>query len=415
MKIQQLISEALRLPNNAIAYHVSQELAALYPSKAMLEGSDSSFDIERYANADLCTIEYDQSIHNQIISAWDGMDNTIYNYTENACFEVTWEGDKLEVILLSWQQGYCKERYYWILAKTLEVAEDFFAAVCEWNSEIQSEILVFEDGFWSKDADLFESIQNASFDNLILSGTLKQEIQNDLAHFLTARETYEAYGVPWKRGILFIGSPGNGKTHTVKALINQMQVPCLYVKSLKSQYDNPHHNIQQVFKRARQSAPCILVLEDLDSLVEGENRSFFLNEIDGFAANTGIVILASTNHPEKIDPAILDRPSRFDRKYYFELPGLAERIAYTNLWNEKFNSAMRLSDASITQIAEMTEGFSFAYLKELFLSAMMQWITEMKIGGMEQSIISQVTNLREQMESANSNSKSGESHETPTV
>lgn len=112
MNIQQLISEALRLPNNAIAYHVSQELAALYPSKAMLEGSDSSFDIERYADASLCTIEYDQSIHNQIISGWDGMDNMICNYTENACFEVTWQGNKLQVILLSWQQGYCKERYY---------------------------------------------------------------------------------------------------------------------------------------------------------------------------------------------------------------------------------------------------------------------------------------------------------------
>jgi AAA+ superfamily predicted ATPase len=415
VNIQQLISEALKLPNNAIAYHVSQELAALYPRKVILEGSDSSFDIERYADANFCTIEYDPSIHNQIISGWNGMDNAICNYTENACFEVTWQGNKLEVILLSWQQGFCKVRYYWILAKTLELAEDFFASVCECNSEIQSEILVFEDGFWSKDSDLFESIQNASFDNLILSGTLKQEIQNDLTHFLAARETYEAYSVPWKRGILLIGSPGNGKTHTVKALINQMQVPCLYVKSLKSQYDNPHHNIQQVFKRARQSAPCILVLEDLDSLVEGENRSFFLNEIDGFAANTGIVILASTNHPEKIDSAILDRPSRFDRKYYFELPGLTERIAYINLWNEKFNSAMRLSDTSMNQIAEITEGFSFAYLKELFLSAMMQWITEMKIGGMEQSIISQVAALREQMESANNSAKSEESHETPTV
>ncbi|BCX09117.1 MAG: hypothetical protein KatS3mg066_2976 [Fischerella sp.] len=76
---------------------------------------------------------------------------------------------------------------------------------------------------------------------------------------------------------------------------------------------------------------------------------------------------------------------------------------------------MCLSDASITQIAEITEGVSFAYLKELFLSAMMQWITEMKIGSMEQSVVSQVAALREQMESANSGAKSGESDETPTV
>ncbi len=336
------------------------------------------------------------------------MDNKIYNYTENASFEVTWQGHQLDLLLMSWQQGYCKERFYWILADSKEVAENFFAAVCEWNSEIQGEILVFEDGYWAKDSELFESIQSSNFDNLILAGTLKQDIQDDLAHFLASQEIYETYGIPWKRGILFIGSPGNGKTHAVKALINKMQVPCLYVKSLKSQYDNPHHSIQQVFKRARQTAPCILVLEDLDSLVGEENRSFFLNEIDGFAANTGIVILATTNHPERIDSAILNRPSRFDRKYYFELPALPERVAYINLWNEKFKPALRLADTAINQIAEMTEGFSFAYLKELFLSSMMHWMGGMEAGAMDKSVISQVAVLLQQMQSATGDEKLGE-------
>jgi AAA+ superfamily predicted ATPase len=406
VKIQQLILEALNLPNNAISYHVSQELAAIYPNKVILESNDSTFDIERYAQENLCQIKYDYLNHNQIISGWDGMENKIYKYVENAYFEVIWQGYQLEVILLSWQEGFCKTKYHWLLADSQEIADNFFAAVCEWNSEVKDEILVFEDGYWAKDAELFASIRSASFDNLILDGTLKQDIQNDLAHFFASRQTYEAYGIPWKRGILFIGSPGNGKTHAVKALINKMEMPCLYVKSLKSQYDNPHHNIQQVFKRSRQTAPCILVLEDIDSLVEGENRSFFLNELDGFATNTGIVILATTNHPERIDPAILDRPSRFDRKYYFKLPGLAERIAYINLWNEKFNPAMRIADTAITQIAQMTEGFSFAYLKELMVSAMMHWIEAMKTGEMDKSMISQVAALREQMSSIKEQSAS---------
>jgi AAA+ superfamily predicted ATPase len=406
VKIQQLILEALNLPNNAISYHVSQELAAIYPNKVILESNDSTFDIERYAQENLCQIKYDYLNHNQIISGWDGMENKIYKYVENAYFEVIWQGYQLEVILLSWQEGFCKTKYHWLLADSQEIADNFFAAVCEWNSEVKDEILVFEDGYWAKDAELFASIRSASFDNLILDSTLKQDIQNDLAHFFASRQTYEAYGIPWKRGILFIGSPGNGKTHAVKALINKMEMPCLYVKSLKSQYDNPHHNIQQVFKRSRQTAPCILVLEDIDSLVEGENRSFFLNELDGFATNTGIVILATTNHPERIDPAILDRPSRFDRKYYFKLPGLAERIAYINLWNEKFNPAMRIADTAITQIAQMTEGFSFAYLKELMVSAMMHWIEAMKTGEMDKSMISQVAALREQMSSIKEQSAS---------
>lgn len=400
MKIQQLILEALNLPTNAITYHVSQELAALYPKKALLEGSNYAFDLERYAEAKLCTIKYDTCIHNQIVSGWDGMENKIDRSTENGSFEVTWEGHNLDVLLISFQQGYCKTRYYWILADSKDVAEKFFAAVCEWNSEIRSEILVFEEGYWSKNTELFESIKNATFDNLILPNAFKQDIQDDLAKFFASRETYEGCGLPWKRGILFIGSPGNGKTHAVKALINKIQQPCLYVKSLKSEYDNPHHNIRQVFQRARQSAPCILVLEDLDSLVDAENRSFFLNELDGFATNTGIVILATTNHPERIDPAILERPSRFDRKYYFELPSLTERVAYINLWNDKFQPAMRLSEAAITQIAEMTDGFSFAYLKELIISSMMHWMEAMEAGGMEKSIFLQLAVLREQMNSA---------------
>jgi AAA+ superfamily predicted ATPase len=397
MRIQQLIVEALSLPNNAISYHVSQELAAIYPKKALLGGSDSSFNLEKYAEANLCTIKYDASIHNQILTGWDGMDNKIYNHTENASFEVIWQEHQLDILLMSWQEGFCKTRYYWILSDRQEIAEQFFAEVCEWNSEIRDEVLVFEDGCWAKNAELFLSIQTATFDNLILGKNLKQDIQNDLEQFFASRKTYQTYGVPWKRGILFIGSPGNGKTHAVKALINKIQQPSLYVKSFKSEYDTPHENIRKVFKQARQCAPCILILEDIDSLVDDENRSFFLNELDGFAANEGIVILATTNHPERIDSAILNRPSRFDRKYHFELPALTERIAYISLWNNKIQPTMCLSDAVVTQISEMTDGFSFAYLKELFLSSMMYWMREMLDGTMEKIIISQVAVLREQM------------------
>jgi len=113
---------------------------------------------------------------------------------------------------------------------------------------------------------------------------------------------YERYGVPWKRGVLFLGPPGNGKTHTLKALLNASPgVPCLYVKSFKADYrGTDQDNIRKVFGRARACAPCLLVLEDLDSLIDDENRSFFLNELDGFADNAGIVTLATTNHPDKL-------------------------------------------------------------------------------------------------------------------
>lgn len=399
MNIQQLITEALSLPNNAISYHISQELAAIYPKKVLLEGNDSTFNLEKYAEANLCQIQYKSSIHNQILTSWDGMENHLYKHTENAEFEVRWQGQKLDILLMSWQEGYCKTRYYWILADSKELAENFFTNVCDWNSEIREEVLVFEDGYWAKNPDLFQSIKSATFENLILHGNLKQDIKEDLTNFFASQETYAAYGVPWKRGILFIGSPGNGKTHTVKALINQMQQPCLYVKSFQSEYDTDSENIRKVFKQARQSAPCILVLEDLDSLLTDANRSFFLNELDGFASNEGIVTIASTNHPERLDPAIRDRPSRFDRKYHFELPDNSVRQAYITLWNDQLKTAMRLSQEAVSQIVVMTDGFSFAYLKELFLSSMIRWMGAMVNTGIEEIMISQIAVLREQMNS----------------
>lgn len=400
MKIKQLIVEALRLPTSAISYHVSQQLATLYPNQALVETSDCSFNLESYARARKCKIQQVVSTHNQISSSWDGLENEIYNTPENACFEVQWHGHTLDVLLMSWVDGFSKVQYYWILADSKKIAEDFLADVCEWNAQLREEVLVFEEGYWAKNPDLFQAIKGATFDNLVLRGTLKQDIQDDLANFLASRHTYEAYGVPWKRGILFIGAPGNGKTHTVKALINKMQQPCLYVKSLKSQYYTDQENIRKVFKQARQSAPCILVLEDLDSLINDENRSFFLNELDGFASNSGIVTLATTNHPDRLDSAIVERPSRFDRKYHFELPAFTERVRYIAMWNETLKDGMRLSDSAATQIAELTDGFSFAYLKELCVSSMIRWMVAMESGAMEKMMIDQIAGLREQMISA---------------
>ncbi|MEH2307287.1 ATP-binding protein [Nostoc sp.] len=405
MKIQKLITQALSLSNNAISYHVSQELAGIYPKKALLESNDSSFNLEKYAEANLCKIKYDTHIHNQTLTGWNGMENDIYKYTENARFQVSWQGNKIDVVFMSWNEGYCKTRYSWILADSTEVAEKFFAAVCDWNSEIRDELLVFEDGYWDKNPELFQSIQSSTFENLVLNKTLKQDIQDDLINFFASRETYANYSVPWKRGILFIGSPGNGKTHTVKALINQMQQPCLYVKSFKSEYATDSDNIRKVFKQARQSAPCVLVLEDIDSLLNDENRSFFLNELDGFASNQGIVTIATTNHPERLDSAISDRPSRFDRKYHFDLPAFSERETYIRLWNDKLNSGMGLSEQAVSQMAALTEGFSFAYLKELFLSSMISWMGAMETGALEKIMISQVAILREQMSSTTVSNK----------
>ena len=180
--------------------------------------------------------------------------------------------------------------------------------------------------------------------------------------------------------------------------MNLLGKTCLYVRSLKSMHDTEESAIRQVFHRVRQSVPCIVVWEDLDALITRDNRSYFLNELDGFAENTGIISLATTNHPERLDAAILDRPSRFDVKYHFELPADAQRQAYIELWNKTLKPELRVDPTCFAELSRLTEGFSFAYIKELFLSSIMRWIGCRDPAGLAPVMAQQAAALRTQMQ-----------------
>lgn len=398
MSIEDFIKEAHYKPNDYMAYHVGRELAELHPEKAVVQGRNWYFEPESFARAGHCSLIEQKSVFSHVNTEWDGNDKKLREKFENCWLNVLWQGHLIDVVLISWHDGPCRIRHQWIVAEERKIAQDFLRAVCEFSCEVHGEILVFHDGYFQKDKELFDSIKSATFDNLILPDSLKNQVQNDFRQFFDSREIYERYGIPWKRGALFIGPPGNGKTHALKALINQLAKPCLYIRSFKSDSDTEQENMSEVFKRARMASPCLLVLEDLDSMIDDNNRSFLLNELDGFQPNTGIVVLATTNHPERLDSAILDRPSRFDRKYYFELPGGAERYAYIAKWNEDLQADMRVKDAGAA-VVKATQGFSFAYMKELFVAAMVQWVN---LGGnkpMDEVILLQTRLLRSQMNS----------------
>ena len=151
-----------------------------------------------------------------------------------------------------------------------------------------------------------------------------------------------------------------------------------------------------MFQKARESAPCLLVLEDLDTLVTPKNRSFLLNEMDGFASNAGILTIGTANSPEKLDPALAERPSRFDRRYKFERPALEERDRYLRLYTERLDPSLRLGETA-AEVAAVTEGYSFAYLKELVLSGMMAWISEGGDGRFADALLAQAESLGAQM------------------
>ena len=120
-------------------------------------------------------------------------------------------------------------------------------------------------------------------------------------------------------------------------------------------------------------APCLLVFEDLDSLITDQVKSFFLNEVDGLEDNNGLMMIGSTNYLERLDAGISKRPSRFDRKYHFSLPAAPERTQYCNFWRAKLakNKNIDFPEKLSAAIAELTDGFSFAYLKETFVTALL--------------------------------------------
>jgi hypothetical protein len=414
MQTEQFINEALHQPPGALYYHVSQQLADRFPGRTILETSSWKFKLESYARAGLCSLRPKETIHNEFLSDWFGAEEGIYRHASQVWWNVRWQDSNLEVLMI--HQGY--EHRYWIMADIAEVVESFFAAVCEWELEVRAEVLVFDGECWHKDEELFQAIKNATFDNLVLKGNLAQQILADIKRFFNARATYERYGIPWKRGILLVGPPGNGKTHAVKALINALPQPCLYIKSFKSGRSTDESNIRGVFERAREYAPCVVVLEDLDAQITPQNRSFFLNELDGFATNSGILTLATTNYPEKLDPAIINRPSRFDRKYHFNLPGEEERLAYILRWNRDLLPELHLTEQGAAEVARLSDGFSFAYLKELFLTAMMEWINQDEEAApdsprpqMDQVMVSQVALLKEQMNSFQPDNSNNEKSE----
>ncbi|KAI4169778.1 MAG: hypothetical protein LQ343_005427 [Gyalolechia ehrenbergii] len=155
-------------------------------------------------------------------------------------------------------------------------------------------------------------------------------------------------------------------------------IPTLYVRSL-SAFGGPEYAIASIFNQARKQAPCLLVFEDLDSIVTDRVRSYFLNEVDGLESNDGILMVGSTNHLERLDKGIKNRPSRFDRKYLFPEPGMKERVAYCEFWRNKLgaegegkaDAEVEFPEVLCKAIAGITGGFSFAYIQEAFVASLL--------------------------------------------
>jgi hypothetical protein len=382
-------------PEAGTAYRLSGAVARMFPGKHVIEIGDP-FEIDEFASGGQCTAKPRTTPHAAIATTWRRT-QPLWTAVANGAYDVTWKNTSFVVVTAKWPEGYRSRDTSFVVGPDRATTEELVDAVCAYCNHPQESVLAFRGGCWRKDRGLYRAVQASSFEDLVLAGSLAQEIRDDFTSFMASKAQYEKYGVPWKRGVLFLGPPGNGKTHCLRATIKLLGVPCLYVQSLKARNETDDANIAAVFDRAREVTPCCLVFEDLDALITDENRSTFLNQLDGFANASGMLTLATTNHPERLDPAILDRPSRFDRKYHFALPVTLERRRYIDGWRGRLEPAMAIADDDASALADATEGFSFAYLKELFLSAIIRWVGSSEPAAMAKLLHGQLDTLREQM------------------
>lgn len=208
-----------------------------------------------------------------------------------------------------------------------------------------------------KENDIKEDIIN-------FPGSQNEIIFNDIKKFWTLRSKYKEIGQPFKRGFLFHGVPGGGKTSLIKLIIDDVVAN----NGIAIKFKDPFifEEALKILRQVEEERPVVVLMEDIDSIVDQYGESDVLNTLDGILAYNGIVFIATTNYPEKLLGRLTNRPSRFDRVFSFGPPNKEMRAIYIK---KLFDSLKKeTSDELLNKWIEDTESLTIAHIKELFLS-----------------------------------------------
>jgi len=216
----------------------------------------------------------------------------------------------------------------------------------------------------------FQKIPVRADDLIKFPDTNSDRVVSEIQKFWERENVFKEYSLTYKRGILLYGPPGSGKSCAIQLIMNDV----IERKGVVIKFTEPSLFVDgmRIFRQIQPKTPIVVVMEDIDSDLEIYKESSILNILDGINEISKVVFLATTNYPEKLDDRIVNRPSRFDKRFRIGFPSKSSRKIYfehlIGKGNEnKLKEKIKELNLDLTKWVKDTDGFSIAHLKELFV------------------------------------------------